>query len=73
MLTSGVRDRLAVLRGMGGAGSTDNGACKPGSDSDLDGVLRELQLALAEELSLSIGMLRAEEDKAAGEVSQVFP
>lgn len=67
VLASGGRERSQVLRGAAaeGAASGGNAAGKGGDGSAVEGVLRELQAALAEEMALSLAMLRQEEEKAA--------
>lgn len=56
-----------VLRGAAeGAAVSEGGVGKAGGGSAaVEGVLRELQTALAEEMALSLAMLRQEEEKAA--------
>ncbi|CBJ27242.1 Histidyl-tRNA Synthetase Similar to Histidine Ammonia-Lyase [Ectocarpus siliculosus] len=62
VLTSGCRERSQALQGSA------NGASSCGGGGDVfgvEGVLRELQSALAEEMALSVAVLRQEEEKAA--------
>lgn len=66
VLTSGGRERSQALRGAPAEGAAGGGgAGKAGDGSAVEGVLRELQAALAEEMALSLAMLRQEEEKAA--------
>ena len=68
VLTSGGKERSQVLRGaaQGAAGGGEaGGKAGNGSAAEAEGVLRELQAALAEELALSLAVLRQEEEKAA--------
>eukprot|EP00903_Cladosiphon_okamuranus_P009772 g9291.t1 len=66
VLTSGGKERSLVLRGAAG-GDTSRGEAGKAGDGDgsgAEGVLRELQAVLAEEMALSLAMLRQEEEKA---------
>lgn len=65
VLTSGGRERSQALRGTAEGASGGGEAGKVGGGLGVEGVLRELQAALAEEMALSVAKLRQEEEKAA--------
>lgn len=66
VLASGGRERSLVLRGTAGGGIGEAEAGKAGDGSaGAEGVLRQLQAVLAEEMALSLAMLRQEEEKGA--------
>lgn len=68
VLTSGGKERSLALRGAAvgvDISGGEAGKVGDGDGSGVEGVLRELQAALAEEMALSLGMLRQEEEKAA--------
>ena len=79
VLSSGAGERSTALgRGAEPARSGADGPAESGGGLGLVGVLRQLQSVLAEEMTLSLRVLRQEEEKAAaatssaGEVSVVF-
>lgn len=65
ILTNGSNDRLVALRGSVDTAIAGNGTLEAGSNLGVEALLRELQSTLAEEMALSLRMLRAEEEKAA--------
>lgn len=65
VLTSGGRERSLALRGSAEGGSGGGRGLEAGDDKGVEGVLRELQTALSEEMALSVAMIRQDEEKAA--------
>lgn len=66
VLTAGGKERSAALRGSVGAAIADMAALGiGGSELGVEGVVRELQSALSEEMVLALRILKEEEDKAA--------
>lgn len=63
VLTSGCRERSQALQGSANGASGGGGG--GGDVAGVEGVLRELQSTLAEEMALSLSVLRQEEEKAA--------
>lgn len=66
VLIAGGKERSAALRGSVGAATADMAALNIGeSGLGVEGVVRELQSALSEEIVLALGILKEGEDKAA--------
>lgn len=63
VLTSGSRERSVALGG--------SAATKAADGSGVEGVLRELQSALAEEMAMSVSVLTQAEEKAAAGAANV--
>lgn len=62
-MTSGCRKRSQALGGSG------EGASEASDNKGVEAVVRELQTALAEEMALSVAVIRQGEEKAAASAS----
>lgn len=63
-----------ILRGLTDVknNSNNNGTTNHGPTFGVEGVLREVQSTLSEELWLAMTILRAEEDRAAAAAAEVY-